>query len=431
MRSTAVPCLHLYLFNLFIISCGGSESSTPPPNIPIAPTTPIPEVPEITVGAPSIPLASSTGTVTYTVTYTNASTITLTTANISLNKTGDANCSIEVSGSGTVNRIVTLTSCAGNGTMGITIAAGTASNSAGTLAGASSASATFSVANTSDPFDLKRGDINRDGIPDLVVRGANGVGVFAMLINSNLQTEQSLISPIDSTLASNWVVVGVHDFDNDNHTDLLLFNNISTDRSLKLLKLGGATGTSILSEIPLMQNGNPMTLPAGTEIFGVADLDSDSDVDLVLRNTTSGAVILYEMTGVSFQQSNQVAEIPGTNYDIVAAHETLIPQQTDLFFQLKTPEANSGGQDVIRWRLNTFNRTESVPVTLASGGNLQTAAAWKLMTARRYPGDTDPSLIVVNSTTGQMQRYMLEGSKYVGSETFIYSLGTLYDLATD
>ncbi|SEL22947.1 Por secretion system C-terminal sorting domain-containing protein, partial [Aquimarina amphilecti] len=110
-------------------------------NDDVAPT------PTATIGAPSA-TDTSTGTITYTITYTDADTVTLATSDISLNTTGDAAGSVTITGSGTVTRIVTISSITGDGTIGISIAAGTASNTAGNTALAAGPSTTFNVDNT-------------------------------------------------------------------------------------------------------------------------------------------------------------------------------------------------------------------------------------------------------------------------------------------
>jgi hypothetical protein len=104
--------------------------------------------PSISIGAPSSTL-TRTGTVSFVVTYAdlhfNAST--LTAGNVTLNRTGTANGTILVTGSGTT-RTITITNTTGDGTIGISIAAGTASDTAGNTAGAAGPSATFTVDNT-------------------------------------------------------------------------------------------------------------------------------------------------------------------------------------------------------------------------------------------------------------------------------------------
>jgi len=71
--------------------------------------------PTLSVSAPSAG-STSTGPVTYTVTYSGADTITLAAGGITLNKTGTANATVGVSSSGTI-RAVTLSSITGSGTL--------------------------------------------------------------------------------------------------------------------------------------------------------------------------------------------------------------------------------------------------------------------------------------------------------------------------
>jgi hypothetical protein len=105
--------------------------------------------PVISVGAPSRPI-SKIGPVTYTITYADANfnSSTLAIGNITLNKTSTANGTLSVDVSSGSTRTVTISNITGNGTLGITIAAGTASDKAGNLAPASVASATFIADNT-------------------------------------------------------------------------------------------------------------------------------------------------------------------------------------------------------------------------------------------------------------------------------------------
>src|SRR5205814_1669958 len=92
---------------------------------------------------------TSATSVTYTVTYADANfnSSTLTAGNVTLNKTGSANATVGITGTGTT-RTVTLSSIIGDGTLGISIASGTATDTAGNTAPAAGPSGTFTVDNT-------------------------------------------------------------------------------------------------------------------------------------------------------------------------------------------------------------------------------------------------------------------------------------------
>lgn len=101
--------------------------------------------PTTTISAPSVSTTTN-GPITYTVTYASASalTISLALADITLNQTGSANGTIAVSGTGNT-RTVTISNITGNGTLGISVAAGKAVDAFGNLAPAAGPSAAVTV----------------------------------------------------------------------------------------------------------------------------------------------------------------------------------------------------------------------------------------------------------------------------------------------
>ncbi len=106
--------------------------------------------PAVTISHPSSTYGSAvSGPIIYTVRYSDPyfASSSLTASNITLNATGTANGSISVSGSGTVYT-VTISTITGNGTLGISVAAGTAVDQAGNVASAAGPSGTFIVDDT-------------------------------------------------------------------------------------------------------------------------------------------------------------------------------------------------------------------------------------------------------------------------------------------
>ncbi len=131
-------------YSLVAANTSGSVTSTVA-TVTVTDTT----APTVALSAPSANITAG-GPVTYTVTYTdgNLGAIALTTGNITLNKTGTADGSVAVSGTGFNIRTVTISSITGNGTLGISLAAATASDVAGNSAPAAGPSTTFTVDNT-------------------------------------------------------------------------------------------------------------------------------------------------------------------------------------------------------------------------------------------------------------------------------------------
>ncbi|WP_419788738.1 MBG domain-containing protein [Mucilaginibacter sp. X4EP1] len=101
--------------------------------------------PTVTISAPSVS-NTSTGPVSYTVTYADANfnSSTLLAGDIALNTTGTATGSIAVTGTG-LTRTVTISSISGTGSIGITIAAATSTDLAGNTDIGAGPSGTFTV----------------------------------------------------------------------------------------------------------------------------------------------------------------------------------------------------------------------------------------------------------------------------------------------
>ena len=127
--------------------------------------------PTIDIGAPSVTWTKG-GPVTYQITYGGADAVTLADGNVTPNKsmTADA-ASVVVSGEGLTTRTVTISGITGNGTLGISIGAGTASDLAGHTAPAAGPSATFLVGSYG---------LNNKAVADAIVGTASGNFVFTV-----------------------------------------------------------------------------------------------------------------------------------------------------------------------------------------------------------------------------------------------------------
>ncbi|NVN89239.1 MAG: hypothetical protein HXX11_01435 [Desulfuromonadales bacterium] len=109
--------------------------------------------PTLTIGAPSA-TATKNGPVSYTLTYTNATTVTLTTGDITLNTSGTATGTVSISGTGASTRVVNIDAISGDGSIGISVAGGTASDDVGNAAPAASSATSFKADNTAPVISI-------------------------------------------------------------------------------------------------------------------------------------------------------------------------------------------------------------------------------------------------------------------------------------
>ncbi len=106
--------------------------------------------PVVAISAPTVTGMNSTGSSLYTATITevNSYSVSLSNGDVVLNKTGSADCSsVVVAGSG-ATRTITLSSCTGDGTVGITIPASTVTDAAGNTSLVASSTTQITVDNT-------------------------------------------------------------------------------------------------------------------------------------------------------------------------------------------------------------------------------------------------------------------------------------------
>ncbi|MDD2736637.1 MAG: hypothetical protein PHF56_22120 [Desulfuromonadaceae bacterium] len=156
--------------------------------------------PTITISAPS-PTRTATGPITYTATYsdTNFASSSLSLADITLNKTGSANAAVITVGSGTGSvRSVTLSGITGDGTLGISIGAGTAIDLSGNTAFGSIPSPTVAVDNTAPTISIS--------VPSVTETKAGPVSYNITYVDTNFNT--STLSPSQITLIATGSATG-------------------------------------------------------------------------------------------------------------------------------------------------------------------------------------------------------------------------------
>jgi hypothetical protein len=115
-------------------------------------------------------------TASFTVTYTGTEAVTLAAAQITLNKTGTANAQAAVTVNSKTSATVTLSNFTGNGTIGITVPAGSASDLAGNLAPAAPATPAITVDNTPPAVTIAAPVVSADKSPAQIVYAVSYAG---------------------------------------------------------------------------------------------------------------------------------------------------------------------------------------------------------------------------------------------------------------
>lgn len=257
--------------------------------------------PEISISAPSTSLTRS-GPVSYTITYDGADNVTLIAANVTVNKTGTANGTVSVSGSGAAIRTVTINNITGNGTLGISIAAGTASDNSANFAAAAGPSTTFTVDNTPPTITIGNPSVatTSSGPVTYTVTygGANSIGLTTSNVTLNKTgTANGTVSVSGSGSASRNVTIS--SITGDGTLGISIAAATASDAAGNAAPSAGPSSTVTVDNSPLgitigapsvtLTNTGPVTYTVTYSGVSAISLKS-SDVTLNRTGTANGTI---------------------------------------------------------------------------------------------------------------------------------------------
>ena len=260
-----------------IKSSGGTDATltfTPPTTTSVLVDT---TAPTISIGAPSASLTAG-GSVSYTITYTDANfnSSTLANGNVTLNKTGTANGTVNVTGSGTT-RTVTISSITGDGSLGISIASGTASDVAGNTASSAGPSTTFAVDNTAPTISI--------GSPS--VSTTAGGSVTYTITYADVNFNSSTLANGNVTLNKTGTANGTVNVTGTGTTRTVTISSITGD---------GTLGISIASGTASDLAGNAAPSAGPSTTFAVDNTAPTIAIGSSSASITKGGPVTYTVT---------------------------------------------------------------------------------------------------------------------------------------
>lgn len=274
--------------------------------------------PTIVIGAPSI-ASTNSGPITYTITYGGADTVTLANGNITLNTTDTATGTISVTGTGTTTRTVTISGITGNGTLGISVAAATASDSAGNTALAAGPSTTFIVDNIA-PTVTKIGD---DSIDVTIASSMDDILTFSETLSTAGKTavQNALTIGADKAITYSWDASSTILTITGHATDLTTFAN---DVMANVTDVAG--NSAILRLIDSDLDGDQIAPDESGDVTV-----STTTPEVVITNPTQavdvtiGSEIEHPTINVSsFIGSNGTGTLPAINITSANANNTTV-----------------------------------------------------------------------------------------------------------
>lgn len=206
--------------------------------------------PAISIGAPSLANAKANSNIVFNVRFTGATSVSLVASDIVLNKTGDANAVVTVTGSGAAARVISLGSFSGEGTIGIKLPAGVAVDAAGNQSVETPDSLTIAV----------------DTVPPSVVIGAPSS--IAVKTDSTLTFVVSVSGATSIKMTSENVV---RKFTGTAWADKVTVTGTGSARTVTLSNFRGSgeIGIAVQAGIAVDSAGNPSVAPSDSAMSNV------------------------------------------------------------------------------------------------------------------------------------------------------------------
>ncbi|MEI6206917.1 MAG: SUMF1/EgtB/PvdO family nonheme iron enzyme [Desulfuromonadales bacterium] len=169
---------------------------------------------------------------------------------------------------------------------------------------AKSGAVIYTESNTSWKI-VATGDINGDGITDLIWWNKSTGQVYVMLINGTTIAGGNIIYTEPNT---NWKIVAAADFNGNGKAELLWWNSTTGQ-----VAIGQTNGTSASTANVIYTESN-----TDWRIAGAGDLDGNGIADIIWHNKTTGQVYGMQTNGLSVTGGAMMYTEPNTNWEIVS-----------------------------------------------------------------------------------------------------------------
>ena len=232
------------------------------------------------------------------------------------------------------------------------------------------------------------GDLNGDGTADIVLRNMSTGNVAVW--QGNGMSAPSTTGVIVGALPATWKISGVGDLNGDGRADIVLRNTSTGDVAVwQGNGVNAPTTTGVIAG----------TLPAAWVIAGLGDLDGNGKADIVLRNTDTGDVAVWQGNGVNAPSTTGVivAGLPAA-WKISGVGDLNGDGRADIVLR----DTSTG--DVAVWQGNGVNAPTTTGVIVGA-----LPAAWVIAGLGDLNGDGKADIVLRNTDTGDVAGWQGNG----------------------
>lgn len=229
-------------------------------------------------------------------------------------------------------------------------------------------------------------DFNGDGNTDLLFVNNSSLGVAVWELNGT----QVLANPQVGTMTSGFHYAKEGDFDGGGKTDLLMLNDTTHEAQVWLMN-----GTQVTSETTV----GTISAAGGWHFADVGDFNDDGKSDLLLLNSASNGVAVWELNGSQVIANPQVGTTaPGFHY--AASGDFNGDGKTDLLM------LNDTTHDLQVWLMNGTQVASETNI-----GTINAPGGWRYAGMGDFNGDGKTDLLLLNDTSHGVAVWLMNGTQ--------------------
>jgi glucose/arabinose dehydrogenase len=213
-------------------------------------------------------------------------------------------------------------------------------------------------------------------------------------------TTRTAIATLSAVTDVTWRLVGSGDFNGDGQRDLIWRNAATGTNVVWFMNASTATGV-----------GNAASLPAVTDMAWqmavVADLNGDARPDIIWRNVSTGANLVWYMNGVGITGTGTLPGVPDLDWQLAAVGDLNNDGHPDFVWRNLRTGVN------IAWFMNGVTITSAATLPALSGRQ------WELIAAVDVNGDHRADLLWHDAATGANTAWIMNGNQIAVSLPFV------------